>query len=217
VSTAREVAEQIAYYRAIANEYEDHHIDAPGGEEIWAAIDAFHATGDVLELACGPGVWTQRLLRTATTVTAVDASSEMIARAKARVQDPRVQFIEANLLSWQPQTTYDAVVFGFWISHVPENSFDAFWSLVSACLNKEGRVFFMDDNHRTEAELIEGPDSPMVQRRLNDGTPFRVVKVPYDAAQLEARLRAMGWDITVQATAGPFYWGQGQRQPSAQH
>ncbi len=207
-----ELVEQIAYYRAIANEYEDHQIDAPGGAELWTAIDAFRATGHVLELACGPGAWTERLLRTATTVTAVDASPEMLERARARVRDPRVRFIEADLLSWRPDKTYAAVVFGFWISHVPEESFDAFWSLVGACLDEGGRVFFMDDNHRTEAELIEGPQSPIVERRLNDGTPFRVVKIPYDAARLEARLREMGWDISVTATAGPFYWGEGRRE-----
>jgi len=32
----------------------------------------------VLELACGPGVWTGQLLRYATDVTAVDASREML-------------------------------------------------------------------------------------------------------------------------------------------
>jgi len=59
MSTADEsdplLTEQIAYYRAIAPEYEDHTIPGPGEEELVAAIDAFQPTGDVLELACGPG------------------------------------------------------------------------------------------------------------------------------------------------------------------
>jgi hypothetical protein len=50
-----------------------------------------------------------------------------------------------------------------------------------------------------------------VERRLNDGTPFRVVKVPFEPDQLERRLRALGWNITVSATPGPFYWGTGGR------
>jgi hypothetical protein len=37
-------------------------------------------------------------------------------------------------------------------------------------------VIFFDDSYRAEAELIEGKSSPIVERRLNDGTPFRVVK-----------------------------------------
>ena len=79
------LAEQVAYYRAIAPEYEDHVIPGPGEDELIAALEAFRPTGDVLELACGPGAWTERLVRHARSVTAVDAAPEMVARAKARV------------------------------------------------------------------------------------------------------------------------------------
>jgi hypothetical protein len=40
------LAEQIAYYRAVAPEYEDHTIPGPGEDELIAAIDAFRPTGD---------------------------------------------------------------------------------------------------------------------------------------------------------------------------
>ena len=110
-----------------------------------------------------------------------------------------------------PDRRYDAVFFGFWISHVPEERFASFWSLVAEALDPGGRVFFFDDNYRPEPELIEGIDSTVVQRRLNDGTPFRVIKVPYEPADLERRLRDLRWNITVTGTSGPFYWGTGVR------
>jgi demethylmenaquinone methyltransferase/2-methoxy-6-polyprenyl-1,4-benzoquinol methylase len=72
--------EQIAYYRAIAPEYEEHAISDVGEDELIAALEAFRPTGRVLELACGPGAWTERLLRHAASVTVVDASPEMLAR-----------------------------------------------------------------------------------------------------------------------------------------
>lgn len=209
--TADQVSEQIAYYRRIANEYEDHSIDVPGKGELLAAIDGFQPTGDVLELACGSGGWTGRLGRSASTVTAVDAAPEMLARARTRSELASVRFIEADLFSWRPDRRYDAVFFGFWISHVPPERFERFWSLVDDALSRAGRVFFFDDNYRPDAELIEGADSSIVERRLNDGTPFRVVKVPFEPDQLERRLRALGWNITVSATPGPFYWGTGGR------
>ena len=205
------VAEQLAYYRAIANEYEDHSIDVAGQDELLVAIDGFRPTGDVLELACGAGIWTQFLVRSATTVTAVDAAPEMLARAKARTDLSSVRFVEADLFSWQPDRRFDTVFFGFWLSHVPEEHFDSFWSLVDDCLRPGGDVFFFDDNYRTEAELIQGTSSPIVERRINDGTPFRIIKVPYEAEGLERQLRAMGWNIAVMPTAGPFYWGMGGR------
>ena len=205
-------AEQLAYYRAVASEYEEHTIDVPGLDELLSAIDSFRPTGDVLELACGSGIWTERLLRSATTVTALDGAPEMLARARTRVgHSASVRFVEADLFSWKADRRYDAVFFGFWISHVPEEKFAPFWSLVAEALEPGGRVFFFDDNHRTETELIEGVDSAVVQRRLSDGTPFRVIKMPYEPADLERRLRDLQWNIRVTGTSGPFYWGMGVR------
>jgi demethylmenaquinone methyltransferase/2-methoxy-6-polyprenyl-1,4-benzoquinol methylase len=203
------LAEQIAYYRAIAPEYEDHYIPAAGADELLAALEAFRPTGRVLELACGPGAWTERLLRHATHVTAVDAAPEMLARAQARVGADRVRFIHADLFGWRPDSRYQVVFFGFWLSHVPVERFEWFWSLIRDCLEPAGRVFFVDDAYRTPDELIEGESSATVQRRLNDGTPFRAVKVPYRPAELEERLRRLGWHIEVNPTTGPFYWGAG--------
>ena len=204
--------EQLAYYRAVADEYEDHSIDAPGQDELMSAIDSFRPTGDVLELACGSGVWTERLERFAASVTAVDGAPEMLARARARLgSEGSVRFVEADLFSWRPTRRYDSVFFGFWISHVPEERFEPFWNLVDEALDREGTVFFFDDNYRADVELVEGVYSPIVRRELNDGTPFRVVKIPHEPAQLERRLRALNWDITVSGTAGPFYWGIGGR------
>ena len=203
------LSEQIAYYRAIANEYEDHAIPGPGQDELDAALDAFKPVGRVLELACGPGAWTARLLRHATSITAVDASPEMLARAEARVGYARARFVRADLFDWKPDGRYDVVFFGFWISHVPLDRFEAFWTFIADCLEPDGRVFFCDDNYRAEDELIEGASSATVLRRLNDGTGFRAVKVPYRADELQKKLRTLGWCITVTPTSGPFYWGAG--------
>ena len=203
------LAEQIAYYRAIAPEYEDHAIAAPGANELIAALEVARVTGHVLELACGFGAWTERLLEHATSVTAVDAAPEMLARAKARVGESRVRFIQADLFTWTPDRRYDAVFFGFWLSHVPLDRFDSFWALIASCLEPTGRVFFVDDAYRTPDELIEGEASSTIRRRLNDGTAYRVVKVPHRPADLEQRLARLGWCIHVTPTSGPFYWGAG--------
>jgi trans-aconitate methyltransferase len=204
--------EQLTYYREVADEYETHEISAPGDTELLAAIDSFTPTGDVLELACGTGIWTEGLIRSARSVTALDGAPEMLRRAQGRLGGtPNVTFIEADLFTWRPTRRYDTVFFGFWISHLPEDHFEAFWAMIDQALGPAGNVFFFDDNHRTEVELIEGIESPIVQRRLNNGKTFRVVKIPYQADQLEERLRKLGWNITVTQTSGPFYWGTGDR------
>jgi demethylmenaquinone methyltransferase/2-methoxy-6-polyprenyl-1,4-benzoquinol methylase len=169
----------------------------------------------VLELACGPGAWTERLLRHATELTAVDAAPEMLARAKPRVGEDRVRFIQADLFTWRPDRRYDVVFFGFWLSHVPLERFDAFWTMVAECLEPRGRVLFVDDAYRTPEELIEGEASSTIERRLKDGTAHRAVKVPHRPQDLEEQLDRLGWRIAVRAISGPFYWGAGGRAPVA--
>jgi SAM-dependent methyltransferase len=145
-------------------------------------------------------------------VTAVDGAPEMLALARSRVGPAAsVRFLEADLFSWKADRRYDAVFFGFWISHVPEDKLTSFWTMVAEALMAGGHVFFFDDNYRPQAELVEGSCSPIVQRKLNDGTPFRVVKVAYEPADLEQRLRDLQWNVRVTGTSGPFYWGTGVR------
>jgi len=204
------LGEQLAYYRALAPDYLDQNQDLPSdGGELADALEAFRPAGSVLELACGPGVWTGQLLRWATDVTAVDGSPEMLAAAAARVGSDRVRFLRADLFEWQPDRRYDVVFMGFFLSHVPAERFASFWSAVGDALKPGGRVFFADDAYRTPDELVNGPASSTIRRRLPNGTPYRVVKVPHEPADLERRLRELGWDITVTATAGPYFWGAG--------
>jgi demethylmenaquinone methyltransferase/2-methoxy-6-polyprenyl-1,4-benzoquinol methylase len=205
------LAEQVAYYRAAAAEY---HLGEPAARDLATALDEFRPAGDVLELACGPGTWTQQLLRHAAKVTAVDAAPEMLVRAQARIREGRVLFVQANLFEWTPEVKYDLVFFGFWLSHVPPERFDTFWTLVRTCLKPNGRVFFADDNARTPEELIYGEGSFAIRRRLKDGTAHRAVKVSYQPAELEERLRRLGWLIGVTQVRGPFYYGAGTADPS---
>jgi demethylmenaquinone methyltransferase/2-methoxy-6-polyprenyl-1,4-benzoquinol methylase len=206
------LGEQISYYRAIAGTYGDYAI-APVATELIAALDRFGPTGRVLELACGPGVWTPQLLQHASSVTMVDAAPEMLAIARTRVAgcEERVRMVQADLFAWTPDDRYDVVFFGFWLSHVPEHRFDSFWALVARCLAPRGRVFFIDDAYRTADELIEGERSSTIQRRVKGGPSYRIVKVPHRPAQLESRLRRLGWRIEVNHASEHFYWGAGGR------
>ena len=204
------LAEQLAYYRALGAAYEDAGIWGLGGSEVAEALDAFRPTGDVLELACGAGMWTRLLLRHATSVTAVDAAPEMLAVAAARFGGRSVSFVEANLFAWTPDRRYDVVFFAFWLSHVPLERFETFWSLVADCLEPHGRVFFVDDAFRTPDELVDGASSSRIRRRLDDGRAYGIVKVPHEPGELEERLSGLGWQAKVTPTSGPLYWGAGR-------
>ncbi|HEX4833633.1 MAG TPA: class I SAM-dependent methyltransferase [Trebonia sp.] len=204
------LAEQRAYYHAYAREYLAQEQEFPGTAELGAAIDAFGPTGSVLELACGPGTWTARLLRHASSLTGVDASREMLALAAAQAGNDRARFIEADLFAWEPDQQYDVVFIGFWLSHVPEARFASFWSMVDRALRPGGRVLIVDDGHRSPDELIEGEQSTTIARQVTDGTSYRLVKVPLTAASVEQRLRRLGWDVAA-TQCGPFFWATATR------
>jgi demethylmenaquinone methyltransferase/2-methoxy-6-polyprenyl-1,4-benzoquinol methylase len=208
--------EQLRYYEARAPEYtQTAMVELEGPEleqaekEMLAAMNAFAPSGDVLELACGPGTWTAQLLPHASALTALDGSAEMLQIARAQIDDARVRFVQADIFDWDPDRAYDAVFFGFWLSHVPLERFERFWSLVGECLKPGGRVLFVDDAYRVDEELIEGEDSQVIRRQLKDGTAFRAIKVPHTPAELERRLKGLGWRIKVRPIGGPFFVGAG--------
>jgi demethylmenaquinone methyltransferase/2-methoxy-6-polyprenyl-1,4-benzoquinol methylase len=89
------LAEQVAYYRARAREYDaTHAIDVASRGALLAAQRRFAARGRVLELACGTGQWTAELVKHASQLTAVDASPEMIALNRARVARSPVRYVK---------------------------------------------------------------------------------------------------------------------------
>jgi SAM-dependent methyltransferase len=79
------LAEQTAYYRARASEYDQTSaFDADSRAQLLASLEAFAPRGRVLELACGTGEWTVELVRHASPLTAVDASPEMLVLNRER-------------------------------------------------------------------------------------------------------------------------------------
>jgi SAM-dependent methyltransferase len=222
----RVLREQIAYYRARAGEYDewflrqgryDRGAEANGrwfaeAAEVAQALDAFQPSGSVLELAAGTGLWTQRLAAYATRLTAVDAAPEVLAinRQRLSVRDD-VRYIEADLFQWQPDGRYDVIFFGFWLSHVPEERFAAFWELVRAALAPGGRVFIVDSRYSHEStardHVLGGAEMSRTARRLNDGREYEIVKVFYEPRALAARLASLGWHADVRTTAQFFLYG----------
>ena len=223
--------DQIDYYRARAAEYDEWWFRGgryDRGAELnarWhadtAAVDAAligwlgaHRPRKVLELACGTGLFTRHLAPRSGHVTALDASSEVLAVNRARVVGGNVEYIEADLFSWRPQQRYDAVFFSFWLSHVPPDRFDAFWAMVRQALEPGGAAYLIDsafDRTSTAKDhVLTAQGDGVVTRRLNDGREFRIVKMFYEPADLTERLRQIGWNAALDRTANYFIYGSAE-------
>jgi demethylmenaquinone methyltransferase/2-methoxy-6-polyprenyl-1,4-benzoquinol methylase len=228
VDDATLLDEQRAYYRARAREYDQWwertgrydrgaEANARWFEEaatLRRALDAFDPRGRVLELACGTGIWTERLVLLADRVVAVDASAEMLEINHARIGAGTVEYVQADLFEWQPPVAeFDVCFFGFWLSHVPAGRFESFWSNVRAALRPKGRVFFVDsarsDRSTAADHVLPGEDEETLVRKLNDGREFRIVKRFYAPGRLRRRLSELGWDVDVRATGEFFIYGSG--------
>jgi demethylmenaquinone methyltransferase/2-methoxy-6-polyprenyl-1,4-benzoquinol methylase len=217
--------EQGEYYRARAAEYDEWFLRegrydrGPEHRARWfrevaiveAALQKTLQSGEVLELACGTGLWTQHLVKQHSRVVAIDASAEAIAINRQRVHSDVVEYIVADLFNWTPPASrFDAVFFGFWLSHVPPGHFDAFWETVQMSLKPHGRVFFVDsllDQTSTARDHDHLDTSGEVRRRLNDGREFSIVKVFYEPALLEERLADCGWEGWVRSSGQFFLYG----------
>lgn len=187
------LAEQIAYYRARAPEYDRVYTERRDLRDLLTVVDDLPIAGDVLELACGTGQWTGALAARARSVTAVDASPEVLGIARARTASAKVGFERVDVFKWQPQRRYDTVFFAFWLSHVPPSRLGDFWNTVAAALAPHGKAVFIDEGPSAAARAEVAAEV----RRLDDGSEYRIVKVFHEPEELTGELTELGWSADI--------------------
>jgi demethylmenaquinone methyltransferase/2-methoxy-6-polyprenyl-1,4-benzoquinol methylase len=192
------LADQLQYYRQRASEYDVTSFGVRAGERITVPIVAerLDVPGDVLELACGTGMWTAELARHASSLTALDGAPEMLELARKRVASPEVDFVLADVFRWNPERTYDVVFSAFFISHIPPERFADFWSVVARALRADGRAVMIDELP-ARAHLEQVHDGHLATRTLSDGSEHQIIKIFYEPDQLVTQLDELGWTAMV--------------------
>lgn len=157
--------------------------------------------GKVLEIGCGQGQGTKNILRffQPDSIEAIDLDPHMIARAKKRVRDNRVQFKvgDASNLSFAPDNSYDAIFdFGI-IHHIPN------WQ---DCLKELHRVLKPGGYLHIEDGSIESFTATVFGRFLH-----RILDHPYDdmytKAAFEEKLQQLGFKEVESAHWSPYlFW-----------
>jgi SAM-dependent methyltransferase len=220
------LAEQRLYYRARAEEYEDwwfrrgRYAHGTEADAIWfaeaarlrEAIDRLAPGGRVLELACGTGLWTERLAEHASSVSALDSSPEVLALAREKVRAANVSFAQADLFAWEPEERYDVCFFSFWLSHVPAELRGAFWAKVAGALAPGGRVVLIDSARSPRASArdheLGDPREQLARRRLADGREYTIVKHWFSAPELAELIAGEGWSARIETTGEFFVYGE---------
>jgi SAM-dependent methyltransferase len=203
------LAEQKRYYAERAPEYDDwwyrrgRYTGDPERERRWLLdvaeleerVRSFAPRGDLLELAAGTGIWTRRLVPTADRVVAVDANAETLA-----LNTPAAELVVADIFSWRPPQQFDVVFFSFWLSHVPEERFAEFWTLVRSALRPDGRVFLIDSGPPEVAG-----DGELQLRQLADGREFTIVKRFWQPDELADRVGKLGFELELGLTRNGLF------------
>jgi demethylmenaquinone methyltransferase/2-methoxy-6-polyprenyl-1,4-benzoquinol methylase len=205
---------QQRYYSLRAGEYDDgcqragQHDRGPELDASWQdemarlqrAFDAVPFHGDVIELAAGTGVWTERLVGRVHSLTVLDASQEMLDANRARLGAAAtdVTFSIVDLFEWSPTAFWDACVFGFWLCKVPDDRIDRFLRTVAGALRPGGLVCCVDK--AADAE----PQTQLELRTLKDGREFTIVDHPRPARRLVDAFATAGMEVEVETFGRRF-------------
>lgn len=211
-----------AYYAARAGEYDDWYLRrgrfSHGAIEdmawqmdldtatLW--LDGLPLGGEIVELAAGTGWWSP-LLAGKGELWCYDAVEAPLERARSRLlaHGLRAHLHVRDALA-EPDRAVDALFCGFWLSHVPRARLSEFAALARRWLKPGGRFAFIDsrgDPSSGAAGNTWDPVSETARRRLDDGREFRIPKVYYEPAELEAALLAAGFARATVTTTTRFF------------
>ena len=214
-------AEMLAYYEARAGEYDDWYLrrgryargpihDAAWNAELDGAgtwLDGLPISGDIVELAAGTGWWSP-LLASKGELSIYDAAQAPLELARERLVAHRLRAHIHVRDAWAaPDRQVDALVCGFWLSHVPRPRTGEFLGLARRWL-KPGGIFAVIDSlpdPQSGADDHVEPAGDMATRRLDDGREFTIVKVYREPAELETALGDAGFSDARVTTTGRFF------------
>lgn len=94
-----------------------------------------------LEIGCGTGKNTEWFIEKANHVTAVDLAEEMLAKAKEKITDGKVQFLQADIMTaWTfRKQLYDLVSFSLVLEHI--DNLNHIFSETAQSLKQSGYVY----------------------------------------------------------------------------
>ena len=99
----------------------------------------------------------------------------------------------------------------FWLSHVPYDRFEEFWTKVRSALTDGGSAYVIDSgwDMTSSATNHVRPDreNGVAARKLNDGSEYRIVKIFHEPEDLARRLAALGLASRIVHTPRYFIHG----------
>ncbi len=207
-------SELLAYYAARANEYEKVYAKPERQadlQDLRQRMPAYFRGRSILEIACGTGYWTRLLAAQAKTITALDASVEVL--AVARTHQPAVHpatFLVADAFALDAVAgAFDAAFVGFWWSHVRHVDLPRFLAGLHRRLPPGSLVVILDNQYVEGSNWpitrVDGAGNTYQLRELERGTTHEVLKNFPSPEAVVAAIEAAGGERPRVRTL-EYYW-----------
>lgn len=199
------------YYAQRAREYEQiYYRDDPERQleqlQLAAAVAQAALGRDLLEIACGTGYWTQFADRTAQSVTALDANTEVLDIA-AHKELRHTRLVQGDAYA-PPAGDYTAGMALCWISHVPKAKLGEWLDGFHAALQPGARVLLADNMYLegVGGELTEPDEAGDTYkiRTLAGGESHGILKNYFTHGELQALLSPFAEGLHVHQ--GQCFW-----------
>jgi len=203
------------YYAARASEYESTaRYTRPENATLAAALKARYQLAleghDVLELASGPGYWTEAVALTAHSILATDRDPFLVSMVRTRLSEAtNVQCTVADAYRLEDLGgPFSAAFANFWWSHIPRKRLSSFLTQFHRILAPRALVMFMDDlpyYHRSTRHLNDDGDL-LEERTLQNGETFEIIKNFPTSLEILTILSEHADDVVYKQFAADGYW-----------
>jgi SAM-dependent methyltransferase len=165
---------------------------------------------DVLEIACGPGFWSEAVALTARSITATDQDASLVAMTAARLSGREgVRCLTADAYDLgDVGGPFTAAFANFWWSHVPRARLPAFLATLHGKLLPGAVVLFVDDlpYHWRGARRTTPEGDLLEERALKNGETFEIIKNFPTEREIAELLDSVATEVDYRAFPDQGYW-----------
>ena len=165
---------------------------------------------DVLEIACGPGYWTEAVAATAHSIVATDVDPHLVSLVGSRLSqlsNVRCQVADAYSLEGL-KGPFTAAFSQHWWSHIPKSRISSFLTNLHSKLEPGALVLFLDAlpyDYRRSRRHDENGDL-LEERALRNGKTFEVIKNFPNRGEVLSALSGIAEDVSYRQFRSEEYW-----------
>lgn len=148
---------------------------------------------DVLEIGCGTGRHTRKLLTQNNHVTGIDISGGMLEVAKGKLPQENLQLLHGDFLTYDlPREQFDAAICSLVIEHISD--LHLFFEKVRSCLKPGGSLYL------SEIHPVRTSQGIMAHFKNDDGEETHLQSHPHTEKDFEVAAAHAHFEIAQNAT-----------------